>query len=177
MCDLSKFIIDLQELWESEETFSFRLDDEYFAAMDATDVRGGEVETTVKVSRAAGCFEVVFSSVGRVMVECSRCLDPISLPINTSDKLYVKLGEDYKDEGDEMVFIPESAPKLDLSWHIYEFIALAIPAQHSHPEGECNREMLGLLHGTTTLSDDNPEAAEENIDPRWAKLKLLKTDN
>ncbi|MCF0245050.1 MAG: DUF177 domain-containing protein [Bacteroidaceae bacterium] len=171
---MSKFILDFQELRESEETFSFKLDDEYFAAIGATEVRGGEVETTVKVSRAAGCFEVVFSSEGEVTVDCSRCLDPMSLPVNTCDKLYVKYGEKYLDEGDELIIVPEDAPKLDLSWHIYEFIALSIPAQHSHPEGECNPQMMELLSGNLEPEQSDDTNSGEAIDPRWAKLMQLK---
>lgn len=179
MYDLSKFILDFLEFRESEETFSFKLDDEYFKAIDADEVRGGEVETTVKVSRATGCFEVVISSKGQVTVECSRCLDPMTLTVETNDKLYVKLGEDYLDEGDEYVVIPQDSPKFDVSWHIYEFIALSIPPQHSHQEGECNPEMEALLTGSSSsCSDDDADSeasdsGESSIDPRWEKLKLL----
>ncbi|MCF0203388.1 MAG: DUF177 domain-containing protein, partial [Bacteroidaceae bacterium] len=140
---------------------------------------GGEIETTVKVSRKNGCFEVVFSSRGSVVVECSRCLDPISLPIDTTDKLYVKLGDDYLDEGDELVIIPEDSPKLDVAWHIYEFIALAVPPQHSHPEGECNQEMMAMLRQENPDSSDAEEEGSETdeADPRWAALKNLNIKN
>ena len=179
MYDLSQFILDFQAIKESEETFSFKLDDEYFKAVEAMEILGGEIESTVKVSRKNGCFEVTFLSEGEVTVECSRCLDPINLPIKTSDKLYVKLGEDYLDEGDEIVFIPESTQKFDASWHIYEFIALSIPPQHHHPDGECNPEMMQRLNGVGTTGTSGTSGTTENssdsIDPRWAKLgDLLK---
>lgn len=179
MYDLSQFILDFQAIKESEETFSFKLDDEYFKAVEAMEILGGEIESTVKVSRKNGCFEVTFLSEGEVTVECSRCLDPINLPIKTSDKLYVKLGEDYLDEGDEIVFIPESTQKFDASWHIYEFIALSIPPQHHHPDGECNPEMMQRLNGVGTTgtsgASGTTETPSDSIDPRWAKLgDLLK---
>lgn len=179
MYDLSQFILDFQAIKESEETFSFKLDDEYFKAVEAMEILGGEIESTVKVSRKNGCFEVTFLSEGEVTVECSRCLDPINLPIKTSDKLYVKLGEDYLDEGDEIVFIPESTQKFDASWHIYEFIALSIPPQHHHPDGECNPEMMQRLNGVgttgTSRASGTTETPSDSIDPRWAKLgDLLK---
>lgn len=179
MYDLSQFILDFQAIKESEETFSFKLDDEYFKAVEAMEILGGEIESTVKVSRKNGCFEVTFLSEGEVTVECSRCLDPINLPIKTSDKLYVKLGEDYLDEGDEIVFIPESTQKFDASWHIYEFIALSIPPQHHHPDGECNPEMMQRLNGVgttgTSRASGTTDHPSDSIDPRWAKLgDLLK---
>lgn len=179
MYDLSQFILDFQAIKESEETFSFKLDDEYFKAVEAMEILGGEIESTVKVSRKNGCFEVTFLSEGEVTVECSRCLDPINLPIKTSDKLYVKLGEDYLDEGDEIVFIPESTQKFDASWHIYEFIALSIPPQHHHPDGECNPEMMQRLNGVGTTGTSGASGTtappSDSIDPRWAKLgDLLK---
>lgn len=170
MYNLSQFILDFQSIKENEETFSFKLNDEYFKAIEATEIRGGEVETTVKVSRKNGCFEVVFLSEGTVTVDCSRCLDPVTLPVATEDKLYVKLGEDYIDEGDEMIIIPESTQKYDASWHIYEFIALTIPPQHSHPEGECNPDMISLLYNK---NEEEGGDTEQNIDPRWAALGAL----
>ena len=181
MYDLSQFTLDFQTIKESEETFSFKLDDEFFKAVEAMEIRGGEIESTVKVSRKNGCFEVTFSSEGVVTVDCSRCLDPINLPVNTYDKLYVKLGEDYLDEGDEIVFIPESSQKFDASWHIYEFIALSIPVQHTHPEGECNKDMMQRLYGTETSETDytseTSETSSDSIDPRWAKLGDLLRNN
>ena len=172
--DLSQFLLDFQTIKESEETFSFKLNDEYFKAIEATEVHGGEIETTVKVSRKNGCFEVTFKSEGTITVDCSRCLDPISLPVSTEDKLYVKLGDDYLDEGDDIVFIPEDKQKFDVAWHIYEFIALTIPVQHTHPDGECNEEMMKMLYGSDNDSGNNvEEIEEENIDPRWAKLGSL----
>lgn len=178
MYDLSQFILDFQAIKESEETFSFKLDDEYFKAVEAMEILGGEIESTVKVSRKNGCFEVTFLSEGEVTLECSRCLDPINLPIKTNDKLYVKLGEDYLDEGDEIVFIPESTQKFDASWHIYEFIALSIPPQHHHPDGECNEEMMERLYGAEKPETiETSETSSENIDPRWAKLGDLLKNN
>ena len=172
--DLSQFLLDFQTIKESEETFSFKLNDEYFKAIEATEVHGGEIETTIKVSRKNGCFEVTFKSEGTITVDCSRCLDPISLPVSTEDKLYVKLGDDYLDEGDDIVFIPEDKQKFDVAWHIYEFIALTIPVQHTHPDGECNEEMMKMLYGSDNDSGNNvEEIEEENIDPRWAKLGSL----
>lgn len=181
MYDLSQFTLDFQTIKESEETFSFKLNDEFFEAVEAMEIRGGEIESTVKVSRKNGCFEVTFLSEGEVTVDCSRCLDPINLPINTCDKLYVKLGEDYLDEGDEIVFIPESSQKFDASWHIYEFIALSIPVQHTHPEGECNEDMMKRLYGTETSetleTSEASETSSDSIDPRWAKLGELLKNN
>jgi len=173
MYDLSQFILDFQTIAESEETFSFKLDDEFFEAVEAMEIRGGKIESTVKVSRKNGCFEVAFSSQGEVTVECSRCLDPINLPVQTQDKLYVKLGKDYLDEGDDIVFIPEDSQKFDVSWHLYEFIALSIPTQHYHPEGECNPEMMSLLFNNSEANDGIKEDEEQAIDPRWAKLGSL----
>lgn len=180
MYDLSQFILDFQTIKESEETFSFKLNDEYFEAIDATEVRGGEVESTVKVSRKNGCFEVTFLSEGEVVVDCSRCLDPVSLPVSTEDKLIVKLGEVFLDEGDDIVIIPEFSQKFDVAWHIYEFIALTIPVQHTHPEGECNKEMMQRLYGTETSETDETSETPEtslDIDPRWAKLGNLLKNN
>ena len=72
-----------------------------------------------------------------------------------------------------MITIDENEGVLDLSWFIYEAIALAVPIQHVHQPGDCNDAMMRVLneHSAARSSDAD---AEKEIDPRWEKLLKLK---
>jgi len=93
-------------------------------------------------------------------------------PVETNKRLVVKYGTEDSEE-DEVLTVNEDEGILDLSWLIYEFIALAIPIRHVHAPGKCNAAMISALeeHSTDRSSD---EESTQSIDPRWAKLKDLK---
>jgi uncharacterized metal-binding protein YceD (DUF177 family) len=103
----------------------------------------------------------------------------MELEISTNDVVRVKFGADYQ-EDDELITIPEDDGVLDVSWRIYEFIALAIPIKHVHAPGKCNRAMIDALneHLATRSSDEDGDESDEvaddaPVDPRWAELKKL----
>ena len=139
----------------------------------APEVQKGNVKVSLNVKRLSQAFELNFQTEGIVKLICDRCLDEMNQPVHSVDRLVVKLGDEYAEEDDDLVVIPESEGLINVAWYMYEFIALAIPIKHVHAEGECNEEMskkLGELSHTST--DDNMQ-----VDPRWNELKRLLDNN
>ena len=91
--------------------------------------------------------------------------------IDSDDRLVVKFGEDYS-EDDDLVTVAEDEGILDVSWFIYEFIALEIPIKHVHAPGKCNPDMIEMLQEHSAARSGEEE--ENTIDPRWAALMNLK---
>ena len=108
----------------------------------------------------------------------------------------MEYGEDYNDESDDVLQIPESDNYLNVAYMIYDTVALAIPIKHVHPLGKCNRQMSAMLkkHRSSTPAeledleleeamidemDSLPDTEEEDraSDPRWDALKKLSGDN
>lgn len=164
--------IDLKSLTDEETTLSFDLDDTYFAALDGADVKKGSLHVSVSIRKATGFFELLFHTVGTVIVPCDRCLDDMEQPVETDNRLIVKFGSEYSEE-DDIIVVPEDEGILDASWIIYEFVALVIPIRHVHAPGKCNPAMTKALE---ELSADrsSDEESDQPIDPRWEKLKNLK---
>jgi len=173
MCTLETFKVDLKGLQKTETVFSYHLDDAFFEAIDAPDVREGELQVTLTVSKASEYFELDFHTEGFVHVPCDLCLDDMEQPIVSDDHLLARFGESSLDEGDDVVTVDENEGMLDTSWLIYEFICLAIPIKHVHAPGKCNAAMSKLLteHSAARSSD---EEGQQPIDPRWEALKKLK---
>jgi uncharacterized metal-binding protein YceD (DUF177 family) len=69
--------------------------------------------------------------------------------------------------------VPENEGILDMTWFIYEFVALVIPIRHVHAPGKCNPAMTKALE---ELSADrsSDEESDQPTDSRWDKLKTLK---
>lgn len=175
MCVDSILHIDLKALTDEISHFSYKLDDEWFEAIGATQVNSGDLVCDVTVKKATTHFEVQIHTEGTVQVQCDRCLDMMAQPIETDNTLIVKFGEEYLEE-DELVIVDENEGMLDASWFVYEFIVLNIPIQHSHDNGKCNAEMIKLLDKYTATRSDGRDD-EETIDPRWSKLAELIKDN
>lgn len=171
MGKLDTFKIDLKGLKAEKTCLDYQLDNDYFDAIGSEELRGGDLHTTLQVRKVADNFELSFHTEGVVIVTCDLCLDEMSLPITADNKMVVRLGDGYE-ESDEFLTIPADEGVLDVSWHIYEFIALAVPMRHVHEEGECNPDMIQRL-GQLSVGN-NPED-DEAVDPRWNELKKLKS--
>ena len=174
MCDLETFQLHLKMLKEGENRFKYSLDDGFFEAIDAPEVKSGKLDVELSAHRTADFFELNFHTKGWVNIPCDLCLDDMKQPIDTANRLLVKFGEAYS-EDDEQVVVEENNPVLDLSWFIYEFIVLNIPIKHVHAPGKCNPEMIDMLHThmATQGAGDNDQQA---VDPRWMKLKEIKNN-
>ena len=172
MCSLESLKIDLKGLKEGATALEYDLDDAYFGAINGSEVSRGNVHVSLSIRKANGFFELLFHTEGTVIVPCDRCLDDMEQPIAADNRLTVKLGAEYN-EDDDWVIIDENEGILDLSWFIYEFIALAIPIQHVHEPGKCNAAMIEALeeHSAARSSDADDQ---QSIDPRWEALSKLR---
>ena len=171
MCSLEFLKIDLKSLKEEDTSLEFDLDDKYFEALDDAEVKKGSLHVSVSIRKATGFFELLFHTVGTVIIPCDRCLDDMALPVETDNRLIVKLGSEYSEE-DEVIVVPENEGILDTSWLIYEFVALVIPIRHVHAPGKCNAAMTKTLEELSADRSSDEESNQET-DPRWEKLKAL----
>lgn len=175
MYSLETLRVDLKGLSTEKTVYNYALDDDYFKAIEAPDVRKGKLTCELVVKKTSTLFELDFHTEGTIQIPCDRCLEDMDQDICTDDKLVVKFGEEYSEE-DDYVTIPEDEGILDVSWFIYEFIVLNIPIKHVHASGLCNAAMIKLLeeHTITRSSGEDEESA---IDPRWSKLSELLNKN
>ena len=171
--------------------YEFLLDNLFFAHIDGPEVQKGKVNVELTVKKTSRAFELSFQTEGIVWVPCDRCLDEMEQPVTSSDKLMVKFGREYAEEGDNLIVIPEEEGEINVAWFMYEFIALAIPMKHVHAPGKCNKAVTSKLnkHLRTSGYDDAEESfgagedivvedeAEEQIDPRWNELKKILDNN
>ncbi len=167
--------IDFRDLTADEMTRTWILDDSFFSVLDEQDIKHGKLTATLRVKKKAGSYQLEIHAIGEVEIPCDRCLEPMSQPIDAEDTIEVRLSEAYDDDGDR-ILIPEDKPILDVSWNLYETIALAIPIFHTHNDGECPENISQYL-----ITDDEPARdssedgmqEEKPIDTRWEALKAL----
>jgi len=172
MGSLEQFKIDLKGLKDETTALDFTLDNGFFEALDQQDVQGGSLHVSVSIRKVSGFFEFTLHSSGTIDILCDRCLDLMAQPIEADSHLIVRLGSTYSEE-DDTITVLEDDGILDLSWFIYESIALAIPIQHVHAPGKCNPAMTKALEELSADRSGDEESSQP-VDPRWEKLLKLK---
>ncbi|MDL2255892.1 DUF177 domain-containing protein [Parabacteroides sp. OttesenSCG-928-K15] len=182
--------IDLKNLPQGVHTYEYQLGNIFFQHIDGDEVQKGKVQVALTLKRTSVAFEMDFVLNGTVVVPCDRCLDDMELPVETTSRLVVKLGETYAEESDEIVVIPEEEGAINLAWFLYEFVALAIPMKHVHAPGKCNKGMSSKLKKHSAGSSEDDEDGDDTVggdssmdegsvdatDPRWDALKGLLDD-
>lgn len=171
----SRYEIDLCRMADDAEGCRWHLDDTFFAALDEQLIEQGELDATLRVTRASAAFKLEFAVTGEVSVPCDRCLEPMRQPIHTRQVLEVRLGTERNDDGD-VITVPADDATLDVAWNLYEVIALAMPIHHVHPEGQCSDDMAKLLTQHSAYAEAGDVHADTNADNPFATLKGLFDD-
>ena len=175
MCSLERFKINLKGLTDEGTTLEYDLDNQFFDALDSSELNSGSLHVSVSIRKTSGFFELLLHTEGTVTVICDRCLDDMVQPIESDNRMVVKLGT-VNSEEDDVIVVDEDEGILDTSWLIYESIVLAIPIKHVHAPGKCNPAMSKALE---ELSADrsSDEESDQPVDPRWSALLKIKKVN
>lgn len=182
---MSKFAlynIVLKDIINDKEVFEFQLDDVFFKKIDSPEVEKGNVKAVLTVVSKLNSFELQFVLEGTILIPCDRCLDDMEQTINYKDKLQVKFGATFGEEG-EVVVVPQNEGAINIAWFLYEFIVLSIPMKHVHAPGECNKGMTSKLkrHISKRKDDDEEdddsndmfESEDNSTDSRWDGLQNI----
>lgn len=171
---LKQFVIPFKGLSAGNHSFNFQINEKFFESIEYSELHKGEVQLKLEMLKEERMLIFDFQFDGTVEVICDRCLDPFDFPISGQERLFVKFGESWVEESDEIIVIPESEYQFDLTQYIYEFINLLLPIQRIHPDNKkggstCNPDMLQRLGSTQEIKEDH--------DPRWDVLLKLKNED
>lgn len=190
LAKLATFRIPLRGAKQGTDNYEFLLDDDFFRAMESIDILGGAVKVSLAVRRANEANYFAIHCQGTIQIVCDRCMEPMDYAVEADYDLAVKYGDEYDDSNDGVLIVPEGDNDLDVAPIVYDTVALSIPLQHVHAEGECDEATWQALQAHTahdlddepdeygTYADEDADADqldnETNIDPRWAELMKLK---
>jgi len=193
-CIVGKFTeykLPLKSMPVGTQTFEYRIGKQFFVNMESTDIHDADIDVSLTVVHKNDIYSLSFRIKGVLTLICDRCLDNLEWPIDTTYDFSVKYGEDYNDDSDELLIIPESDNYLNVAYMLYDTIALTIPIKHVHPAGKCNRQMSAILkmhRAANPAFEDNEfedsEFTDETdsagtsgraTDPRWDALKNIDT--
>ena len=147
--------LDLRASYTQPQTNEYAISSNLFEEVENSIVKGGDLTASVTVSSCSLGLDLKFKIKGKAIVECDYCLDDMTIDIDNDEKLKIQFADRNEDTGDT-VYITQDTTKIDLWPFIYDFITLAVPLTHVHPEGQCNKEMLEKLskYMTTSFNED-----------------------
>lgn len=169
---LKEFVIPFKGLKEGNHQFTFKIDDRFFEEIGYGELRKGDIRVDVDLLREERMLTLDFRFSGYAEVECDRCASPFQQKVAGNKRLFFKIGNEYSEESDEVIIIPESEHSISISQYIYEFINLLMPVRKVHPVDEqgrdqCDPEVVRRIDQFTK---------EQTTDPRWDALKKLKKE-
>ena len=147
--------------------YSFDLSGEFFESFENDELCDAKVHIEAVLEKNERVMMFDFSLSGEVTTFCDRCLGQITVPIEGNEKLNVRLSDTETSDDENVAILPEDAYEIDLAQWLYEYVAVRIPMQHTHPEGECNGDVTQYIGSAN-------EEIEADVDPRWEELKKLK---
>ena len=165
----SELIIPIKGLGIGDHHYDFVIGDSFFESFESLDILDGKVDLSLDLEKESNLLSFLFDFSGNVQLTCDRCLDEYNQPVEGDFRLIVKYGEEFQEISDELIEIPFTEHRFDLSQYIYEYIQMMLPLKHVHPDDEsgnstCKPEMLQKLN----------ELSKPETDPRWDALLKMK---
>jgi uncharacterized metal-binding protein YceD (DUF177 family) len=174
-----EYLIPFVGLKLGKHHFEYQIDNTFFDIFDYDEFQNSDIKVTVVLEKKSNMLEISFKHEGIVHVPCDVTGEDFDLPIKSKMKLIVRFGEEFNNDNEELLILPFGEFEVDIAQYMYEMIVLSVPLRRVHPgvkDGTLESEALKKLNELAVKETKKENKQEENIDPRWDKLKQLLTD-
>lgn len=162
--------------------FLFELNDDFFACFSGSEITHAGLNARVILYKKNNMFDLEFFIDGKVELGCDMCMEDYWQELDVHKMLYIKFGEKYEEQSDDVIIIPSTESHLDISQYLFEFVILGLPAKRVHPGGKkkednCDPKIIEQLDKYLTIGknkESNKEKDSKPADSRWDALKNLK---
>ncbi|MEY3498391.1 MAG: hypothetical protein RL308_60 [Bacteroidota bacterium] len=179
MKKLNEFLIPFIGLKLGKHQFEYQINKAFFESFDYDEFESADIKVSVVFEKKNTMLELNFKHKGTIHVPCDLTNEMFDFPIKGKLRVIVQFGEEYNDDNDELLILPHGEHEINIAQIIYEMIALSIPLRKVHPgvkDGTLDSEALRKLNELRIEEVKEEDNTQENIDPRWDKLKQLLTD-
>lgn len=179
MKNTKEFLIPFIGLKLGKHHFEYQISNAFFEIFDYDEYQNSDIKVNVVLDKKSTLLELNFKHKGTVNVPCDLTGEDFDLPIKGKMKLIVRFGEKFNNDNEELLILPHGEFEVNIAQYIYEMIVLSVPFKRVHPgikDGSLNTEALTKLNELSINEEKEEYNEEENIDPRWDKLKKLLTD-
>lgn len=167
--------INLREIEAGETEFNFQISPEEMDLFLPEVEFPEAVETRVKVTGSEKQHLLDTSVRTKAQCKCSRCLEPVVLPLRAEFKLLLEScgsfakASETASEAEDLVLVADSDSSFDITERVREAIILSLPLKPL-----CRENCKGLCpHCGANLNLTTCQCEERKPDPRWNRLKEL----
>ena len=174
-----EYLIPFVGLKLGKHHFEYQIDNTFFDLFEYDEFQNSDIKVSVVLEKKSNMLEISFKHEGIVHVPCDVTGEDFDLPIKSKMKLIVRFGEEFNNDNEELLILPFGEFEVDIAQYMYEMIVLSVPLRRVHPgvkDGTLESEALKKLNELAVKETKKENKQEENIDPRWDKLKQLLTD-
>ena len=178
MKQLSEYLIPFIGLKLGKHQFEYQINNTFFETFDFDEFENSAVKVNVVLEKKSTLMELTLKHKGTVNVPCDLTGEFFDLPVKGKINVVVQFGEQFNNDNEELLILPHGEHQLDIKQYIYELIVLSIPLKKTHPgikDGTLKTPALDKLK-ELSLNHQKQKIEQEEIDPRWDKLKQLLTD-
>lgn len=178
MRKLAAFTIPFVGLKQGKHQFEYEIDNEFFEHFEYDEFNSSNIKVDLLLEKKSTMMELTFTSTGTVNVNCDVTNESYDQPIESQLFLVVKFGQEFNDDNEDLLILPYGEFEINVQQYIYELIVLAVPSKRIHPGVEDGTLKSDVLEKLKELSpkEEREIVDEEEIDPRWNKLKNLLND-
>jgi uncharacterized metal-binding protein YceD (DUF177 family) len=179
MNQLKDFLIPFVGLKLGKHSFEYQINNTFFENFDYNEYENSEIKVNLVFDKKSTHLELNFKHKGFVNVPCDATGEMFDLAIKGKIRLIVQFGEEFNNDNEELLILPHGEFQIDISQYIYEMIVLSVPQRRVHPgikDGTLQSEALNKLKELQVKEVKKEHKQQEDIDPRWDKLKKLLTD-
>ncbi len=171
---MKDLVIPFSGMKEGNYSFSAELDNTFFESLEFSEIKKGNIKVGIEMERRQRLLNLDITIDGNVELDCDRCGNMYSQPIEDQRNVVVNLDADHFEDEDDLISIPQSQNDFDLTQYIYEYIILAIPAKRVCPENVgCDPDVIQKLDQLKP-GENKKEDDDNSTDPRWDALKNIK---
>ena len=179
MKQLNEFLIPFIGLKLGKHQFEYQISKAFFEDFDYNEFEDSDIKVNLVLEKKSTMLELAFKHKGTVNVPCDLTGELFDLPVKGKIKVVVQFGEQFNNDNEELLILPHGEHQIDIKQYVFEMIALSVPLKKTHPgikDGSLKSPALDKLKELMVKDQKKEIIKEEEIDPRWEKLKKLLTD-
>ena len=121
---MAAYSINIVGLSNKDHHFHYEFGDEFFSKYGTNLISEGRFQADLLLSKHETFIEVEFKLNGIARLVCDRSLEPFDYPIESTNKIVFKYGDEHQEITEEIVIIPRDTATLEVGQYLYEFIAI-----------------------------------------------------
>lgn len=164
---MKEFIIPFVGLKEGIHQFEQRVKKSFFDAFGNEEILDSDIVCQTTLEKKNNMLVLDISFEGTIEAECDRCMEPCTVDVDGSARLFYKFSDSGDSDDEDVYFVPANEQEIDISAPLYDYIILSTPNRKVHEEDLCDPDVMDALDGLDEDPDPEP-------DPRWDALKKLK---